>query len=112
MATVYKVLAQSFPNTNTLTAIYTVPSGNSAVLSTISVCNQSNTTNASYRLAIQKGNIAIASNAYIIFDASVLSLDTAFLTLGITLAQNDVLSANITSGNANVSINVFGSEIF
>ena len=112
MTTVYKVLAQSIPTQNTLTAVYSVPTGNTAVISTISVCNQSNINNASYRLAIQKNNIAISSNAFIIFDASVLSLDTAFLTLGITMGSNDVLSANITSGNSNVSINVFGSEMF
>ena len=112
MTAVYKVLAQSIPTQNTLTAVYSVPTGNTAVISTISVCNQSSINNASYRIAVQKNNAAISSNAYIIFDASVLSLDTAFLTLGITMGSNDVLSANITSGNSNVSINVFGSEMF
>ena len=112
MPTSYKVLGQSIPTQNVLTTVYSVPAGNSAVVSTLSICNQSNINNASYRIAIQKNNVAIASNAYIVFDASVATLDTAFLTLGITLAANDVLSANITSGNSNVSINVFGSEIY
>jgi hypothetical protein len=52
----------------------------------------------------------IAANAYLIFDTTVLAKDTAALTLGITLGATDVLSANCSI--ANVSINVFGSEVY
>lgn len=110
MTTVYKVLGQSAPVNNTLTTVYTVPAGNSAVISTIAVTNTGGTSNAKYRLAVQKAGAAISSNQYIIFDATVLANDTALFTLGITLAATDVLSANITTGN--VSINVFGSEVY
>lgn len=109
MATAYKVLGQSIPSANTLTSVYTVPGGNSAVISTITICNQS-TANATYRLAVQKGGAAIAANAYLIYDTTVLAKDTAALTLGITLGATDVLSANCSISN--LSINVFGSEVY
>ena len=109
MTTAYKVLAQSNPAANTLTSVYVVPASNSAVLSTITVCNQS-TANATYRLSVQKANATIAANAFLIFDTTVLAKDTAALTLGITLGATDVLSANCSI--ANVSINVFGSEVY
>lgn len=109
MATKYKVLGQSIPAANTLTTIYTVPSNNSAVLSTVTVCNQAGS-NATYKLAVQPGGAAIASNHYIAFGATVLANDTVALTFGITLDAGDVLSANCSI--ANVSINVFGSEVY
>jgi alpha-L-arabinofuranosidase len=110
MTTVYKVLAQSNPAANTLTTVYTVPAANSAVLSTIMIANISGTSNATYSLAVQKGGAALTSNNYIIFNSTVLANDSAALTLGITLAATDVLSANCSI--ANVAINVFGSEVY
>jgi hypothetical protein len=41
MASTYKVLAQSAPSATTNTDVYTVESGKSAVVSTITVCNRS-----------------------------------------------------------------------
>jgi hypothetical protein len=110
MTTVYKVLAQSNPAANTLTTVYTVPAGNSAVLSTITICNINNNANATYRLAVQKAGASLQANNYIAYGPTVLVNDTVSLTLGITLAATDVLSANVST--ANVSINVFGSEVY
>ena len=109
MPTVYKVLGQQIPAANTLTTVYQVPVGNSAVVSTITVCNQG-TANATYKIAVQKANAAIASNHYIAFDAVVLAKDTVALTFGLTLDANTVVSANCSI--ANVSVNVFGSEVY
>lgn len=116
MTIAYKILGQSLPNTNTWTTVYTVPSGNAAIISTISICNTSNSTNARYGLAVTKSGISAptsrSSNTIIVSEATVVSNDTAFLTLGITLGANDSLRANVTAGNANVSFNAFGSEIY
>lgn len=109
MPTVYKILGQLLSTANTQSTVYTVPVGNSTVVSTIMVCNQ-NTTNTTYRLAIQPASGNAASNSFIIYDATVLGKDTAALTLGLTLAQNNIISANCSL--ANVSINIFGSEIY
>jgi hypothetical protein len=109
MAITYKVLGQANPAANVLTTVYTVPAGNSAVISTIMVCNQSSG-NLTYRLAVQPGNAAISSSHYIAYDATVTAKDSIGLTLGITLAATDVISANCSG--ANISINVFGSEMY
>lgn len=109
MAITYKVLGQSAPSANVLTTVYTVPAGNSAVISTIMVCNQS-VGNLTYRLAVQPGNAAITSKHYIAYDAIITAKDSVGLTLGITLAATDVISANVSG--ASISINVFGSEIY
>ena len=109
MPTVYKILGQLLSNANTQSTVYTVPVGNSTVISTITVCNQ-NTANTTYRLAIQPTSGNAAANSFIIYDATVLGKDTAALTLGLTLAQNNIISANCSLSN--VSINIFGSEIY
>ena len=105
----YKVLGQINPTANTLTTAYTVPASNSTVISTITVCNQ-NAAATTFRLAIQPGGAAIAAKHYLNYDTSLPGSDTITLTLGLTMAATDVLSANVAS--ANVSIGVFGSEIY
>lgn len=109
MATVYKILGQSAPSANTHTFVYSVPSGNSAVISTITIANRG-TGNAKYKLAVQKANATISSNHYIAFDTTVFGNDTTALTLGLTLGATDVISANIST--ADVSVCIFGSEIY
>jgi hypothetical protein len=107
MATTYKVLGQSAPSATTNTDLYTVPSANSAVCSTIAICNRS--TSANYRVAVRPAGAAIANQHYIIYDNYVNQYDTVFLTLGITLAETDVVT--VYAGSANLSFSLFGSEI-
>lgn len=108
MATTYKILGQSNPIANTLTTVYTVPAGTQAVVSTVTICNQANTA-TTFRIAAQPANAAIAGKHYINYDTTLPGNDTIALTIGMTLGNTDVISANCGSGN--VSINVFGSEI-
>jgi len=55
MATeVFKILGQVAPGT-TNTALYTVPSGKSAVISTIAVCNQTSG-DVTFRIATQRAS--------------------------------------------------------
>jgi len=116
MTIAYKVLGQSLPNANSWTTVYTVPAGNSAIISTIAICNTSNSTNSRYGISITKSGISAptdrSSNTVLISDATIASNDTAFLTVGLTLGANDSLRANVTTGNANVSVMVFGSEVY
>ena len=109
MTIVYKVLGQASPAANTLTDVYVVPSGNSTVISTVTICNQ-NSSNVSFRLAVRPGNAAVETKHYVSYDTAIPLLDTVSLTLGITLAATDVISVRATS--ANVSFNIFGSEIY
>ncbi len=108
MASTYKVLAQSAPSATTNTDIYTVGSGKSAVVSTITVCNRANTS-ATYRIAVRPAGATIANQHYIAYDATVPANDSINLTLGITLAATDVVT--VYASTANLSFNIFGSEI-
>ncbi len=107
MATNYKVLGQVIPAASTLTTLYTAPAATQAVCSTISVCNQGVST--TFRVAVRPAGAAIEAKHYVVYDASVNQYDTVFLTLGVTLAATDVVS--VFAGTANVSFNLFGSEI-
>ena len=108
MTTTYKILGQSNPTANVLTTVYTVPSSTQTVVSTVTVCNQSSVA-ATFRLAVQPANAAIASKHYVNYDTPLPGNDTIALTLGMTLGATDVISANASTGT--ISFNVFGSEI-
>ena len=108
MATTYKVLGQSAPSATTNTDVYTVGSGKSAVVSTITVCNRSAVA-VTYRIAIRVAGAAIANEDYLAYDATVPANDAINLTLGITLAATDVVT--VYASTANTSFNLFGSEI-
>ena len=110
MPTVYKVLGQASPTLGALTDIYTVPSGNSAVISTINVCNRDTTNTGAFRIAIRPAGESIANKHYIAYDTAIPAVDAIALTIGVTLAQTDVIS--VYAANANVSFSIFGSEIY
>ena len=107
MASAYKVLGQVNPSATTLTTLYTVPSATSAVASTLTVCNIGVSTNI--RVAVRPAGAAIDPKHYIVYDNYVNAGDTIFLTVGLTLATTDVVS--VYAGTANVSFNLYGSEI-
>ena len=108
MPTTYKVLGQSAPSATTNTDVYTVGSGKSAVVSTITVCNRSAVA-VTYRIAIRVAGAAISNEDYIAYDSTVPANDSINLTLGITLAATDVVT--VYASTANTSFNIFGSEI-
>lgn len=108
MAITYKVLGQINPSANTATTVYTVPALTSTVLSTVTVCNQSSV-GATFRLAVRPSGESLAAKHYINYDTPVPANDTISLTLGITLAATDVLTAN--ANTTTLSFNAFGSEI-
>ena len=108
MATSYKVLAQSAPSATTATDIYTVPSATEAVVSTIVVANRA-AAPATYRIAVRPNGATLANQHYIAYDVTVGASDSTTLTLGITMDASDVLT--VYASTANLSFNVFGSEI-
>jgi hypothetical protein len=107
MATAYKVLGQSAPSAATDTALYTVPSATSAVVSTLSICNRGVST--TFRAAVRPAGATLADQHYIVYDNFVNAGDTVFLTLGITLAATDVVT--VRAGTADMSFSLFGSEL-
>jgi hypothetical protein len=108
MATTYKVLGQSNPSATTNTSLYTVPSATSAVLSTVTICNQASTA-GSFRIAVRPAGAALAAQHYVAYDVAIAANDTTALTLGLTLATTDVVT--IYASSATMSFNAYGSEI-
>ena len=109
MTTVYKVLGQSNPTANTQTTLYTTPSGNNTVISTIAICNQASTS-TTFCVAVQASGAALQSKHYVNFNTPVPANDTITLTLGITMGASDILSVNAASST--VSFSAFGTEIY
>ena len=107
MATTYKVLGQLNPAATTATTLYTVPNATSAVCSTLAICNRGLST--TYRVAIRPSGVTLANTHYLVYEAAINQYDTTFLTLGITLATTDVVTAY--AGTADMTFQLFGSEI-
>jgi glucose-6-phosphate dehydrogenase assembly protein OpcA len=109
MATTYKVLGtQANPAATTATTLYTVGASTSAVVSTITICNQASTA-GSFRLAVRPAGASLAGQHYIAYDTPIAANDTIALTLGITLATTDVIT--VYASSASMSFSAFGSEI-
>jgi hypothetical protein len=108
MANAYKVLAQSAPSATTATNIYTVPAATEAVISTIVIANRDSTA-TTFRLSIRPAGATQANQHYLAYDVPIAASDSTTLTLGVTMATTDVLT--VFAGNANLSFNVFGTEI-
>lgn len=102
-----KVLGQSNPSATTATTLYTVPSGKSTVSSSIAVCNQGASA-ASYRLAVRPAGESLAAKHYIAYDCGLAANSTDYHTVGVTLAETDVVT--IYASSATMSFNMFGDE--
>lgn len=108
MAENYKVLGQVAPPTASAIVLYSVPVSKEAVVSTITVCNQG-ASSGTFRLDIRPDGEAITSKNYLVYDATVTSKDTLFLTIGATMNASDVLG--VYASTASFSFSAFGSEI-
>ena len=112
MPTAYKVLGQSNPAATTVTTLYTVPSGRSAVISSMTISNSA-ASSGTYRIIVQPSadvSATILAKQYIAYDITVGAMDTTVLTLGITLATGDVIK--VYASSTSQAFNLFGSEIF
>jgi hypothetical protein len=114
MATAYKILGQTLPTANTLSNVYVVPTSTSAVVSTITICNQSSA-NANVDIIIRPINEALANKHYFIKGVTIPRADTMILSPGVTLNASVIMAVNnaVVTGEtaANVSFNVFGIEL-
>jgi hypothetical protein len=95
----YKVLGRKAAAATTAEELYAVPSGSSAVVSTIVIANRSAAAKT-YRLAVKPTSgtsLAIAAN------------DSTALTLGITLTSGNVIVTYASA--ADLTFTAFGSEL-
>lgn len=110
MPVVYKVLGQAAPANTNNADLYTVPSGRQAVVSTLTLTNDTATA-ATARVYVRvAGATASLSNA-LVYDTSIAANSVTALTLGITLGATDVLTIQTGTANA-ITFMAFGQEIF
>jgi glucose-6-phosphate dehydrogenase assembly protein OpcA len=102
-----KVLGQVNPSATTATTLYTVPSAKSAVISTLTICNQASTA-ATFRVAVRPAGATLAAVHYVAYDVTVGASDTTALTLGITLTATDVVT--VYASTATISFHAYGDE--
>ena len=102
-----KVLGQVNPSATTATTLYTVPSSKSAVVSSLTICNQTATA-ATFRIAVRPAGATLAAVHYVAYDVTVGASDTTALTLGITLATTDVVT--VYASTATLSFHAYGDE--
>jgi len=114
MATAYKILGQTLPTANLLSNVYVVPTSTSAIVSTITICNQSSA-NANIDIMIRPINETLANKHYLVKGVTIPRADTMILSPGVTLNASVIVAVNnaVASGEtaANVSFNVFGVEL-
>lgn len=108
MTDTFKVLGQSFPAGGVLTDLYTVPTVTSAVISSLTICNQ-NSSKAKVRVSIAVAGAVDTTKQYLIYDACLLGNETKSITIGETLATTDVF--RVYSDTGTVSFNLFGTEV-
>jgi hypothetical protein len=108
MATTYKVLGQVNPSATTATTLYTVPASTQAIVSTLTVTNQTATA-GTYRISLRVAAAADNAKQYIAYDVSLPGNATDTLTLGVTLGAADVIT--VYASAATFSFNAFGSEL-
>lgn len=107
--TVYKILGQSNPTAQTATTLYTVPASNSAVVSTLNICNLA-ASNGAFRVAVRPAGATLANSHYLAYDTAIPSNDSIAMTMGMTLGNTDVVTVYSQTGN--LVFNLFGSEIY
>jgi len=111
MARTYRILGQINPTGNILSNVYAVPSGNSAIISSLVIANLSELgTGNSFTLSVNTSGVAVSNSSYIAYKVNCPVKDTVTLTLGITLNAGSILSANANSGN--FAFTAFGTEIY
>lgn len=109
MATTYKVLGQSAPADTNNADLYTVPSATQAVVSTISVTNDTGSS-ATFRVFIRVAGAAAGAINSLYYDAPLAANSTLLITAGLTLSAGDVIS--VRSGTADaLTFQAFGSEV-
>ena len=111
MAQTFKKLGSIYPNANTQTNVYVVPAATEAVVSTLSVCNQTST-NASFSIAIMSAsefNSSAPNSSFLIRGSVVPAADSLLFTIGLTANTGSVIAAN--TNIQGVSFMLFGSEI-
>lgn len=104
----YKILGQVAPSATTETDLYTVPASTETIVSTLVVANRS-TSDATFRISVSSNGGATTTKDYVAYDITCPANGLYALTIGITLDATDKI--RVYASSANLSFNLFGSEI-
>jgi hypothetical protein len=107
MAATYKILGQTTANA-AWTTLYTTPSGKSAVISTIVICNVAATAKT-FRIGVMGSAGTPGTSETLAYDTTVPANDSIIMTLGITMEASKYI--RVYGSDANVGFSAFGSEI-
>jgi len=108
MTITYKVLGQINPAATTATTLYTAPAATSAVVSSLTICNQAAAV-GTFRISVRPAGAALSALHYVAYDTAIPALDSISLSIGMTLATTDVVT--VYASSATMSFTLFGSEI-
>lgn len=111
MAEAYQVLGQAAPTLDTLTDLYTVPAGKSAVAATLTVghIGSADDPTATFRVSVAINGEGDAPKQIIMPDVQLAANVPAIYKLGLTLGAGDVV--RVRSRDAQCAFNLFGTEI-
>ena len=107
MADTAKILGQVATSATTETALYTVPSATTTVVSSLYVVNRG-TASTSFRISCSVASAATATKDYLYYDVPIGANDTFVATVGLSLGASDII--RVYAGNANLSFTAFGLE--
>jgi hypothetical protein len=105
----YTILGQKNPSANVLTNLYTVPAGNSAVISSINIANL-DANAAAFSIAANLAGAVTANANYLAWRVSIPGNDSIALSLGVTLNASSQLSVN--SNTSTLTFSAFGTEMY
>jgi hypothetical protein len=109
MPTIYKVLGQSAPANTSNADLYTVGAGKQAVISSLTVTNDTGTA-ATGRIFIRVAGAAAGLTNALVYDSTFAANSVNAFTFGITLSATDVVTVQTGTSNA-LTFMAFGSEI-
>lgn len=108
MPTAYKILGQVAPSATTETTLYTCPASTQTIASTILVANRA-ATDATFRISVSANGAATATKDYLAYDVTCSGYGVNSFTIGLTCDASDVI--RVYASSANLSFNLFGSEL-
>lgn len=109
MAFAYKILGQGRPSTTA--AIYTVPTGKSAIISSMHVCNNDSAAAKTFDLYVVASGGTADKTSKIMMGVSVAASGYLSIEKPITLGAGDSIQATNSSGDTQLSFHVFGTEV-
>lgn len=109
MAVAYKVLGQANPSSTANVNLITVGAGQSEVISTLNIANNTATA-ATAQVWVRIGGAAAGAANIVIPTVSIAANTSLAITCGYTLAATDVLTVQSSVANA-LTFTAFGSEI-